>query len=146
MSFVSIRTEIDTEPFHAALHGARLGVLLPRAAGNHLDVVEYRPGDPLIRSAFGVPEPVGPALDPAAIDLVVVPGLAFDRCGRRLGYGAGFYDHLLASLGPGVPSMALCFAFQVVERVPIDDHDVPVTGIVTDQGVIDCVDPSRQSR
>ena len=144
MSFVSIRTEIDTEPLHASLPGAGLRVLLPRVAGNHLDVVEYRPGDTLVRSAFGVPEPAGPALDPTAIDVVVAPGLAFDRRGNRLGYGAGFYDHLLPALRPGIPVIALCFAFQVVDRVPTDDHDVPVTRIATDEGVIDCVDPARR--
>jgi 5-formyltetrahydrofolate cyclo-ligase len=68
--------------------------------------------------------------DPAP-DWILVPGLAFDRAGRRLGYGAGYYDRLLARL-PGVPRIAVAFSIQVIDQIPVDDHDLPVDILVTE--------------
>ena len=74
----------------------------------------------------GIPEPMGDepvADDPTA--LVLMPGLAFDREGRRIGYGGGFYDKFLAA-EPEHPTLALCYAFQMVEELPTEEFDVPV--------------------
>ncbi len=74
----------------------------------------------------GIPEPIadGPiADDPTA--LVLMPGLAFDREGHRIGYGGGFYDKFL-SAEPGHPTVALCYAFQMVDEIPIESYDIPV--------------------
>lgn len=65
------------------------------------------------------------------IDLVIVPGIAFDRGGYRVGRGAGFYDRFLARLGPEIPSIGLAFDFQVVDSIPRDDHDIPVSQVIT---------------
>ena len=72
-------------------------------------------------------------MEPAIIDFVLVPGLAFDRRGGRLGYGGGFYDKLLADgLSQGAWLVAGAFECQMVEKVPVDEHDMPMDVVVTE--------------
>ena len=74
----------------------------------------------------GIPEPV--ADEPVAEDktaLVLMPGMAFDRAGHRIGYGGGFYDKYL-SREPEHPTLALCYDFQIVENLPTEEFDIPV--------------------
>ena len=78
------------------------------------------------KSSFGIPEPI--ADTPVADDktaLVLMPGMAFDPQGRRIGYGGGYYDKFLAA-EPDHPTVALCFDFQMVEQLPVEEFDVPV--------------------
>ncbi|MFG0307552.1 MAG: 5-formyltetrahydrofolate cyclo-ligase [Phycisphaerales bacterium JB040] len=97
-----------------------------------LDAVEVR--------RHGVREPLenAPALDPGRAELVLVPGLAFDRSGGRLGRGAGFSARFLGSaeLSTSAPVLGVCFAEQLVDRVPRDTHDVGVGMLVTQEGVL----------
>ena len=65
------------------------------------------------------------------IDLIVVPGIAFDRKNRRLGRGEGYYDRFLKKFPRGKPSVGLAFAFQIVENLPVDSHDMPVSKVIT---------------
>ncbi|HRZ39808.1 MAG TPA: 5-formyltetrahydrofolate cyclo-ligase [Candidatus Omnitrophota bacterium] len=69
-------------------------------------------------------------IEPARLDLVIVPGVAFDRSNNRLGRGAGYYDRFLTDLSFRIPSVGLAFDFQMIERVPIDLHDVPVNRVI----------------
>jgi len=82
----------------------------------------------------GVPEPGRhcPRIDNAEIDFVLVPGVAFDAEGRRLGYGGGYYDRLLPLLNPRVVRVAGAFDLQIVERVPAAQHDVAIDAVVTE--------------
>jgi 5-formyltetrahydrofolate cyclo-ligase len=75
-------------------------------------------------------------VDPASIDLVVTPGLAFDRRGRRLGYGGGHYDRFLRRLPPSTIRVGIGFAAQVVDRVPAGPTDEPLDALVTEEGLI----------
>ncbi len=78
----------------------------------------------------GIPEPIGDG--PAAQDLkalVLMPGLAFDRQGRRIGYGGGFYDRFLAR-EPDHPTVALCYGFQLVDTLPTEEFDIPVDLVI----------------
>ncbi len=87
---------------------------------------------------WGVPQPPPGHrryLRPSDLDLIVVPGVAFDRQGRRLGYGAGYYDSFLARLPRRVPRVGLAYSSQVVPRLPEADHDERVDILVTDNGV-----------
>ncbi len=91
--------------------------------------------------AFGVREPAEEDLNfmsPDQIDLVIAPGLAFDRRGGRIGYGKGYYDRLLSRLGSQVPRIALAFDFQVLDAVPQDESDVQVDAIITEKSTMDC--------
>lgn len=76
------------------------------------------------------------AVAPETIDLVLVPGVAFDMCGGRLGFGAGFYDRLLDRLPRDVPTVGLAFDFQVMPRLPLLPHDVKLAAIATDVRLI----------
>jgi 5-formyltetrahydrofolate cyclo-ligase len=72
---------------------------------------------------------------PGEVDLFLIPGLAFDMAGGRIGYGRGYYDSLLANASPGSTLIGLAFDCQIVDRVPMTGHDVPVGLIVTESGV-----------
>lgn len=95
-----------------------------------IDLDECRPG------SFGIPEPCD--ADPVCtehIDLMLVPGVGFDRRGYRLGYGKGFYDRLLAAY-PRVFALGVCHEEFLVDALPVDSWDTPVTAIVTQTGIV----------
>lgn len=84
----------------------------------------------------GAPEPASGAPAPPP-DLILVPGLAFDRRGGRLGRGGGFYDRFLAGpVAAGLPTLGVCFACQVVPNVPQEPHDARVAALVTEEGFV----------
>ncbi|NCO84597.1 MAG: 5-formyltetrahydrofolate cyclo-ligase, partial [Nitrospirae bacterium] len=72
------------------------------------------------------------------MDLIIIPGAAFDASGNRLGYGAGFYDRLLTGMKKIIPVIAPAYEEQIVEKIPSEPHDVKVSKIVTDKRVIEC--------
>lgn len=135
--FASFGTEVATDGIIRALHDAGARVFLPYRGSERLEAAEVGPGDPLVPSAYGPREPASPRpVDPAEIDLVIAPGLAFDRRGGRLGYGGGDFDRYLGRIRPDATRIALAFADQVVPEVPTGAHDVPVDLVVTEDSVI----------
>ena len=93
----------------------------------------------MTETSFGAMEPAeGRALDVAELDLVVVPGVAFDRSCGRVGYGGGYYDRLLDKRREGVAAIAIAFALQIVDRVPSGAIDRRIDGVVTEVEVIRC--------
>jgi len=131
--------EIDPRPLMEALAGRGIGLALPaiRAAGQPLDFRTWRPGDPLRPAGFGTQEPLpaAPLVQPA---LLLVPLLAFDAEGYRLGYGGGFYDRSLALLrrAGDILAVGVAFAAQQVARVPREPTDQPLDLVVTEQAVV----------
>jgi len=107
--------EVDLAPLLADLDA----VVLPRRDG---DLVTWH-------------RPDGSPVGPADLDVVLVPGRLFDRDGFRLGRGGGHYDRLLPRLRPGVPAVGVTVGARVVERVPREPHDVPMTHLATETGV-----------
>lgn len=95
------------------------------------------------RGMLGIPEPRDgcPEVEPDRVDWVLVPGLAFDRRGYRIGRGAGHYDRLLPTLRADVPRWALAFDCQMVDTLPDEPHDVPLDGVVTPRLTIACKRP-----
>ena len=87
----------------------------------------------------GIPEPLPhcPGIASAVVDWVLVPGVAFDAAGRRLGYGGGYYDRSLALVGPRTRLLALADTENVLEHIPAEAHDRPVHGVITPDGVLD---------
>lgn len=75
-------------------------------------------------------------VNPNTIDLVLVPGLIFDKDGYRIGYGGGYYDRFLSKLDPSVPKIGICFDLQVQDTIPRNHYDIPVDFILTEKGLI----------
>ena len=106
--------------------------------GKNLVLAEIRNVNRLVEGAFGVLEPMDyMPVKPEEIDLVVVPGVAFDVHGDRLGHGMGYYDKLLKQM-PDAVFVGLAFEFQIVEDIPEEEHDVAVHIVVTEDRVIAC--------
>ncbi len=139
MAFWSFGSEVETAPLIEGLHEAGVRVALPRVEGADVVAVAYAPGDAVAPSAFGAMEPsAGRVIDPLEVEAVIVPGVAFDRAGGRVGYGGGFYDRFLPRTRPGVPAIAVAFAIQIVEEVPGGGMDRRMDAIVTEDEVIRC--------
>lgn len=137
--FVAFRSEIETQPLIQAALTAGKVVAVPKVERQPKGLLPCRlhafPG-PLRAGAYGILEPGDDQTEPVPpgdLDLVVVPGLAFDRQGRRLGYGGGYYDRLLAGPAAAALAVGFCFEEQVLSSVPADPHDRPMNLIITDQ-------------
>lgn len=139
MAFSSFGSEVETRPIIERLAREGCRVALPRIEGGEIVAVGYQPGEPVRTASFGASEPAGgQILAPEEIDIVVTPGLAFDRSGHRVGYGGGFYDRFLTRVGAATPRIGVCFAVQLVEEVPHGETDLTVDVVVTEDEVIRC--------
>jgi 5-formyltetrahydrofolate cyclo-ligase len=140
MLFASFRSELDTMPIARRLLAAGKRLCLPRVLGPRF-MAAYQVIDleaDLQPGKWDIPEPrEGLAeVPPEELDLVFVPGSAFDEEGGRCGYGGGFYDNFLPLTRPGTPWVALAFEAQLVPKIACEGHDLPVTAIVTEDRVI----------
>ena len=134
-AYYSVGTEPDTRGLLFALWKRGSYVLLPllRPDGD-LDWASYEGPESLVPGPRGLLEPGEPPRGPGAVaraDVVLVPALAVDRAGNRLGRGGGSYDRALARVGPLVPLIALVYDAELVERVPAEPHDVKVRAAVS---------------
>jgi len=77
-------------------------------------------------------------VEPSSIDLVLVPGAGFDKRGYRIGYGGGYYDTFFTTLNKDAIKIGLAFQMQIMDKVPNEDHDIPVNFIITENGLIKC--------
>ena len=131
--------EIDIRPLLHVLHARGHAVVLP-VTGRRDEALTFRlwhPDSELVRERFGTLRPTGEERRP---DFLLVPLLAFDRAGRRLGYGAGYYDRTLAGL-PGAFKLGCAYAAQEVARVPAGPRDVRLDAVATEEGVFVCEEP-----
>jgi len=135
-----IRSECDPVPLLRALaaNGAQLALPVVDSKGMPLTFAEWRPGEPLMAGPHGIMQPL-PHAATAAPDIVLVPLVAFDRAGHRLGYGAGYFDRTLAGLRQRRPVIAIgiAFAVQEVARIPSDGHDERLDLVLTEREIID---------
>ncbi len=137
--YVSFRAEIDTRGLLAAAFAAGRRVLVPRVerARREIEAYETLSLDDLVPGQWGILEP-GPEArpaDPAEIDLVVAPGLAFDAHGGRLGYGAGYYDRYLRRTRPDCTRAGIAYEAQMVPEVPCGPDDERMHLVITEAGV-----------
>lgn len=142
-AYLSIGEEFDTSPLVREILGSGRRLALPRIvdpqsrATRHLVLHEVRDLSAETRPGlWGIREPdpaCCPQIPPCAIDLMLVPGLAFDARGGRLGYGAGYYDRLIAQTAAGCVKVAAAFELQYVDEVPMQAHDQRVDWVVTAQ-------------
>jgi 5-formyltetrahydrofolate cyclo-ligase len=133
------RSEIDIRPLlvHLAEAGHEIALPVVTERGSPLLFRRWRPGDALERKSFGLFEPP-PSAAEAVPQLLLVPFLAVDAMGYRIGYGAGYYDRTLAKLRAMGPVLALGVGYEAqrVERLPHDGHDEPLDRLVTETGAV----------
>lgn len=141
LAYMPMGSEFDTRPLLQAIlaHGRRL--VLPRVDRATKNLALHAVGDledSLRDGVWGIREP-DPGLCPIAtlggVDFVLMPGAAFDRQRRRMGYGGGFYDKLLSRPERRAVTVAVAFLEQLVPDVPVEPHDVPVDILVSDDGL-----------
>jgi len=127
----------EVETFNMMKQAQKLGktIALPTIAKDRKEIIpaQVEKLEDLKEGHFGIKYPSGQVrpLDVQAIDLVIVPGIAFDRDNNRLGRGAGYYDRFLSRLPSGIPTVGLAFDFQIVKRLPqLVAHDRPVSRVI----------------
>ena len=126
----SLKDEVDTHAFIRKWSREKR-ILLPVVTGDDLELRLYTGPEDLTIGAYGIEEPTGALFtDYSAIDLIVVPGVAFDRNGNRLGRGKGYYDRLLPRI-PSAYKIGICFPFQLVDEVPAEPFDIRMDEIIT---------------
>ncbi len=136
MFYVSKDGEVETMPMiEAALAGGKV-VLVPVVQVREKKMVVSKIMDPnkdLVKGPYGIYQPKAhlEVYHPRLIDLAIVPGVAFDEKGNRLGRGMGYYDKFLVGLRRKVPKIGLAFDFQVIKQLPALSHDQPVTTLLT---------------
>lgn len=133
--YVSLPDEVQTGPLITQMLEAGKRVVVPKVQGRRLALSEVKdPARELVPGAFGVLEPKPGAFRPVAmerLDLVLVPGLAFDRRGHRLGRGEGYFDRFLARVPEDIPTIGICYDFQLVDRLPNEPHDQAVGAVIS---------------
>ncbi len=133
--YYSMPDEVDTHKLVKQLHAQGKTVLLPKVIDeSHLELIPFNGEDKLIESGpYKILEPVGKSFkNYDTIDIAIVPGVAFDKQGNRLGHGKAYYDREL-KLMPKAYKIGICFAFQILENIPIDVHDIPMNCILHDE-------------
>lgn len=141
LMFFSTKSEIDTMPLLTWALEQKKKVYAPKIEGKHMNFYEVCSTNDLVPGAFGILEPSGidtgiykPEEAKKRKVCVLLPGLAFDLSGNRLGYGAGYYDRYM----PRIDAVAVgfCFDEQIIDRVPIAKYDYPVDYLVSDTEII----------
>jgi 5-formyltetrahydrofolate cyclo-ligase len=141
--YLETRTEVTTASLIAGARARSIRIVVPYCLGDELRFVETQSDDDVELGMFGVREPkqsrrATHGVVIAEIDAMVVPGLAFDRRGYRLGYGRGYYDRALRERRADAIAIGVAFDCQLTEHVPGEPHDVPVDWIVTESQSICC--------
>jgi len=136
----AVRGEVGTGRIRERYLAAGAVLYYPAVTGKgEIAFYPHRDGDPWEEGPYRIPEPPRlPGREPRyeGFDLILVPGVAFDRSGRRLGHGRGYYDRFLGALPDAIPRVGLGYSRQLVDEVPVETWDVPVHTLVTEEGVI----------
>ena len=128
--YLPYNQEVRTVPILAQALADGKQVAVPKVYGDDMKFIVLTDLTQVSRGYAGIPEPI--ADEPVAEDetaLVLMPGLAFDPQGHRIGYGSGFYDKFL-SREPNHPTLALCYEFQMVEHLETEEFDIPVDTVI----------------
>ena len=139
MLYMPLGNETDTSYIKSAAFAAGKKVVFPVTNAQTGDITPCYANEQtqFTKGAFSVTEPCGEAFAAVGdIDVVIVPGIAFDCIGRRVGFGKGCYDKFLRKAS--AIKVGLCYNFQLCKQIPTEEHDVNMDYIVTESGVIDC--------
>ncbi len=129
--YASMADEVKTGRLIKLLLEQGKTILLPVVVDDHhMKICHYSHDSEMTTSSYGIQEPQEETFTQYnEIDVVIVPGLAFDLQNHRLGRGKGYYDHFLSET-PNIYKIGICFPFQIVDLVPTDDHDIPMDEVV----------------
>ena len=144
--YVHFRSEVETLALNEHCLAAGKTVSVPMTLREESRLLAVQITDPetqLKPGCFGIPEPTEKqiaraTIDPTTINAVLVPGSVFDPLGGRLGYGGGYYDRFLTQDAPQARQIGLAYALQMVEQVPMEDHDQYMDMIITEQQAYTC--------
>ncbi|XOF33404.1 MAG: 5-formyltetrahydrofolate cyclo-ligase [Candidatus Electrothrix sp. YB6] len=144
--YVHFRSEVETAELIDQLLAAGETVSVPVTLVRESRLLAVQITDPATQlhpGSFGIPEPTGEQIgratvDPATIDLVLVPGSVFDPAGGRLGYGGGFYDRFLTLDAPQAGRIGLAYTLQMVDQVPMEPHDQHMDMVMTEERIYEC--------
>jgi 5-formyltetrahydrofolate cyclo-ligase len=142
LCYASLADEVQIRPLMEKWLSLGVTVALPHITGKgQMEAVSFTDFDSLVEGEYGILTPdleKGEIIPPAELDLIIVPGIAYDTRGERLGMGGGFYDAYLAR-ATKAKRIALAFSCQLVASVPMEEHDALVHKIITEQGIYNCL-------
>ncbi len=133
--YISFKNEVDT--IKLILNNLyKKNIYVPKVKGNKIDIYKINSLEDLEKGAFSIPEPKADSkkIDPKIIDFALIPGIAFDDSGHRIGFGKGYYDYLNKNLN--CLKVGLAYNFQIVDNIPAEKHDIKVDLIITDKQTI----------
>lgn len=143
LMYHSLSDELSTRAFLQKWH-SRKHFYLPRVNGVNLEILPYDESR-LELGSFHIEEPTGnDTVDARELEMIVVPGVAFDRRGNRLGRGKGFYDRLLA--GTNATTVGVGYDFQLMDEIPCEEHDVPMDYVITQHTTMRFHKPKKHRR
>lgn len=132
MLYSSLPSEPYTHELINTLSGQGIKVLLPKVLnGTEMEFRMYEGEDKVSTGPFGIIEPTTPKVtDFDDVNLIVIPGMAFDRQGHRMGKGKGYYDRFLSALPHHIYRLGICFDYQIRENIPHDEYDIPMDAVI----------------
>ena len=142
MVYIDVRTEVRTRHDLPALLASGKRIVVPYCVDGELELFLLENMDELAIGMYKILEPKpelrnapGKRIQPEELDLMMVPGVAFDRRGGRMGHGFGYYDKLLEHVRPDAPLVALAFECQLFPEIPTQEHDIFMDKIITEQAI-----------
>lgn len=138
--FVSFKSEVDTHKIitYALKDSKTICVPKINVSEKEMEIFKIESLGELKEGYYGILEPQEncPSVNSDEIDLILMPGAAFDKQGGRIGYGGGFYDRFLKRMNKKVDKIALAYDFQIIDKVPMEEFDIKINGIVTNNQYI----------
>ena len=138
--YVGFGSEINTADFIKDFLKMGKRIFIPRTniEERTMEAVEISSLNNLVKDKYGILEPAKEikAAGKLDLDLIILPGVVFDTLGGRIGYGGGYYDKYLENLGEKISKAALCYDFQLIDKVPIEEHDIKADCIITEKRII----------
>lgn len=133
--YYPIRGEVEIWLLLQEFYKRNGGVFFPKVVEHNLELVRCHEGTSFIKGSYGIPEPPDvSSVSESILDCIFVPGVAFDRQGFRIGYGGGYYDAFLSRF-PCL-KIGLAYDFQLIDRLPVHEGDVPCDGVVSESEII----------
>lgn len=137
--YIGFGSEINTKSLIEIMLKEGKEVFVPKVLEEEMIALKITSLNNLIESKFKILEPVGEKsdIDGEEFDLIIMPGVAFDRSGNRIGYGKGYYDKYLKDIKSDIKKIALAYELQLIEEIETEEHDLKVDSIITENEIID---------